>query len=504
MKKLVAIIIAFCCAGMIYAQQNPPAVQQRLDSIENKLQESNYIRIPQKDFDELLDAKVSRAAKDEVQGWAWIIFTFFGALMTLLTFWYNRKMKDEVSENIDLKSKNIEQSIETTSKGQVEVMKKVAILDEKVANTMDMFWDEMALMILEKARDKKNLDAEFEKKINHFLKYPHVTLSETRQIQLVDALMRSYYYSTDEDNKYKKMVKLIGEYENKFNLEPQTYANAAIAHSNIYELYGHESDRNNSLDNCEKSILRKKDYGIPYTVKMEIYLIDHEKAFDQLKKNEALQNLKQTFKSIENNQSNIIAVEVIERMNIDRSIDYLKPYYNKLEQLFPYELNKIRLRAVEYYLKNYAITSANDSDYASLDSILAQSAAAKTININGKWKVVKIMNAGLPEDPGAMDETIEINGYTYFSNGHLGNGCIFYLNAGQVNNLVFFKTLGNNQFQKIPAIYGVDLGELQICYDFYQTTLPQTFATDASNKYIALSLEPIPVLAETAVAAANN
>jgi hypothetical protein len=489
---------------MIHAQQNVPAVEQRLDSIENKLKESNYVRVPQKDFDEILDAKVSRAAKDEVQGWVWIIVTFFGALMTLLTFWLNRKMKDEVAEKIELKSKNIEQSIETISKGQLEIIKKVSILDEKVANTMDMFWDEMALMILDKARDKKNLDAEFEKKIHHFLKYEHVTLSEQRQIQLIDALMRSYYYSADEDSKYKKMVKLIREYENKFNLEPQTYANAAIAHSNIYELYGHESDRNNSLDNCEKSILRKKDYGIPYTVKMEIFLIDHEKAIDQLKKNEAIQNLKQTFKSIENNQSNIIAVEVIERMNIDRSIDYLKPYYNKLEQLFPFELNKIRLRAVEYYLKNYAITAANDKEYAMLDSILAQASASKPIDINGKWKVVKIMNAGVPEAPGAVDEIFEVTDYTYFSNGDFGKGCIFYLNAGPVNNLIFFKNLGNNQFQKIPAIYGIDLGELQICYDWYQAGIPQTFSTDATNKYIALSLEPVPVLAEPTVAAVNN
>lgn len=504
MKKLVAIIAIVCCASSLPAQQTYNTVEKRLDSIENNLRESNYVRVPQKDFDEVLDARVSRAAKDEVQGWAWIIVTFFGALMTLLTFSLNRKMKDEVAEKIDIKSKNIEQSIETISKGQLEIMKKVGILDEKVANSMDMFWDEMALLILEKAADKKNLDAEFEKKINLFLKYEHVKLSEKRQIQLIDALMRSYYYSPDEDTKYKKMVDLIREYEDQFELEPQTYANAAIAHSNNYELYGHESDRNNSLDNCEKSILRKKDYGIPYTVKLEIYIIDHEKSIEQDKKDEAIRNLRQTFRSIENNQSNIIAVEVNERMSVDRSIDYLKPYYNKLEQLFPFELNKIRLRAVEYYLKNYAITASNEKVYAMLDSLLAQSALGRPIDINGSWKVNKIMNAGASEMPGAVDEIISIKDYTYSSNGELGNGWIFYLNGGTAKNLVFFRAEGNSQYKKIPAIYGIDLGELQICYDWFQFGTPQNFITDATNRYISLSLELVPVLTESPLTAIKN
>ncbi|MGZ5255275.1 MAG: hypothetical protein ACXWV4_12895 [Flavitalea sp.] len=510
MKKLVTIILVGCCVHLSAQQpattvpsgQQPssatatqnPSVNQRLDSIENQIREGNYVRIPQKDFDEILDAKVSTATQDEVQDWVWIIVTFFGALMTLLTFWLNRKLKDEVAESITLKSKNIEQSIETVSTTQTDTLKKVKVLDEKIANTMDMFWDEMAMLILEKGRDKKNLDGEFEKKINHFLKYEHVTLSDARQIQLIDTLMRSYYYSNEEDNKYKKMVKLIGEYENKFELEPQTYANAAIAHSNIYELYGHESDRVNSLINCEKSILRKKDYGIPYTVKLEIYMIDYVKAPDEIKKKEALDNIRTTFKSIENNQSTIISVEVIERMNIDRTIDYLKPYYTQLELMFDYEVNKIRQRALEYYLKNYTITVTNEKDLKNLEMILKHGLEKRPVNIDGRWKVTGITNSGLVEMPGAIDEIISIKGYMYESNGELGSGMIYFLNGGSQLTMFFYKNNQNNTFIKVPSIYRIDQGIMNICYDRYLTGTPTGFVTNAENKYIDLQLELVPVM----------
>lgn len=491
MKKLVTILLVGCCF-QLFAQD--AGVTQRLDSLENQIREGNYVRIPQKDFDEILDAKVSTATQDEVQDWVWIIVTFFGALMTLLTFWLNRKLKDEVAESITLKSKNIEQSIETVSTTQLDTLKKVKVLDEKIANTMDMFWDEMAMLILEKGRDKKNLDVEFEKKINHFLKYEHVTLSDSRQIQLIDTLMRSYYYSADEDNKYKKMVKLIGEYENKFELEPQTYANAAIAHSNIYELYGHDSDRVNCLINCEKSILRKKDYGIPYTVKLEIYMIDYVKAPDEIKKKEALDNIRTTFKSIENNKSTIISVEVIERMNIDRTIDYLKPYYTQLELMFDYEVNKIRERALDYYLKNYSITASNEKDLKNLEMIFQHGSDKRPVNIDGSWKVTGIIDAGQVVMPGAIDEIISIKGYIYESNGVLGSGMIYYLNGGSQLTMFLYVNNKNNTFLKVPSIYKIDQGIMNICYDGYKTETPNSFVTNPENKLIDLQLERVPVM----------
>lgn len=485
-KPLIFFIIFIICVASIHAQTpGESSALQRIDSLEKIIKEGDYVRIPNKDFEDIIDNKVNNASRQEVQNWVWVIVTFFGALMTLLTFWLNRKMKDEVSEKVELKSKNLDTSIDDIKKSINEMSNRISILDLKMANSMDMFWDEMAGLILDKTQNRENLNPDLEKKINHFLNYEHVTLSDNRQVQLIDALMLLYYYSKDRD-RYKKMVELIRKYEDKFDLEPQTYANAAIAHSNIYELHGIESDRINCIDNCDKSIKRNKDYGIPYAVKLEVYMIDYVKAVDEKQKQEALENLQKTFRQIENNQSRFVPVDIIDRTNVDRNIGYLKPYYLKIDALFAREFNRIRERALDYLLANYS-TLKSEQDKTSLNNIFQYGLDSNFVVIDGNWQCRR--KSGLGDPNGGMPmENINIISNKYDSNFNIGNGLIFFHTATDPLAMNFYKTTETG-FKMIPAIYQLENDILQICYDPNGQVRPVDFAPGLQPVFTLLEFE---------------
>ncbi len=489
MKKLVAIIIFFCVAAGAQAQQTSAEPNaRRLDSLEKVLYEGNYVRIPNADFENIIDSKISSTIRDEVKTWLWIIVSFFGALMTLLTFYLNRRLKDEVKESLDKETTSIAESIQKLADSQEALQKKILVVEEKVRNSMDIFWDEMIGLTIEKAKDIANLNTDMEKKINHFLEYEHVPVSASRLVQLIDALMRTYYYSKDKE-KYKKMVTLIKQYEGKIDLEPQTYANAAIAHSNIYELYGNSHDRDNSLDNCDKSLNRSKEYGLPYAIKLEIYMIDYVKAFDDAQRNAALDNIRRVFKAVENNQSKVVPVDIVDRIEIDRNVAYLKPYYQRLEILFADDLNRVRERALDYLLANYSATIANEVDNKTLNSIFQYGLNTNSIIIDGDWDAVEVISAGVLNSQRMNTETLNINANTFASNDELGSGFIFFLTGNQPLAMNFYSKTTSNTFLRVPAIYQLTANSLEICYDPAAKTRPQSFVADATNRYTYVRLE---------------
>ena len=84
----------------------------------------------------------------------------------------------------------------------------------------------------------------------------NLDISRELNIQVIDTMMRCYYHTKD-DKKYEKMVALIKTYEDRYELLPETYVNAAIAFSNNYELYGTADLRETAMSYCDKSIMRE-------------------------------------------------------------------------------------------------------------------------------------------------------------------------------------------------------------------------------------------------------
>jgi hypothetical protein len=137
----------------------------------------------------------------------------------------------------------------------------------------------------------------------------------------------------------------VNEYEQEFELLTETHATIAIYLTNQYEYYGTKSLRDSCLEACEKSISRLNDYGIPYASKLEIFAIDHEKAFDDSEKQLAIENVKKTMNTIKHNQSPHLCKEIIKRLDSDNEVNFLKPYINWLETNFADDMKSIRERA---------------------------------------------------------------------------------------------------------------------------------------------------------------
>jgi hypothetical protein len=166
--------------------------------------------------------------------------------------------------------------------------------------------------------------------------------------------MRCLYYTGQYGVKtvrYKEMINLLNSYEKNFDLLPETYANSAIALSNQYGEYGLKIDRDACLDACEKSISKLPDYGLAYAIKLEVLLMDYEKAYDDNEREISIASIKRTLKSISSNSSIFIRGELLERFEEDMAL--LQKYLRNIEKICPKEMEELRTRALPECLDVY-------------------------------------------------------------------------------------------------------------------------------------------------------
>lgn len=374
MKKL---LLAFFLSGTFTAalpQTNlVDSLQQRIDFLERRMDEKNYTRVPAGDFEKLLDNKVSSEVYNSIYKWIGFLALLIGIAGFLVGAYSRTLIRETVETVTDKKFAELQSKVE---KIHVELQRENHVQDEKLKSLQNenaaffeaqkRFREETASMIDERvnastriiqnnvaesiqsrAAERQFKGVELIREINEFVENKSFVISKDTKASLIDTLVKCYYYSNElpaGENRYKRMIEIVNKYESEVDLLPETYVNAAIALTNQYEYYGVRTDRESALYACEKSISRLQDYGTAYAVKLEVLAMDYKKAFDESAKNEALNNIQKTFKSVENNQSPHICSEIIERFQLDNAVPYLQPYISILESLFPDEFTAIRNR----------------------------------------------------------------------------------------------------------------------------------------------------------------
>jgi hypothetical protein len=171
------------------------------------------------------------------------------------------------------------------------------------------------------------------------------------KLDLIAALVKCYFFSKKKD-KLERLIQIINKYENeKLKLRHETYADAAIVFCDNYEYYGTTNYYNATIDYCDKSINVLVDYGIPYAVKFETFMINYKKAYDKTESAAALENINKLFKAVSNNQSDILCVETLTRFLVDKKF-YMKEYVEELEKQFAVPLKEMKQRAFNNLSKN--------------------------------------------------------------------------------------------------------------------------------------------------------
>ena len=572
MKKILLFLLVF--PSLVVAQSDNSLQQEnirlrnRIDSMEQRINEKFYTRVPNADFDRNLQDMVDKQVGNYISGKIALTSTIIGLISFLLGFLAKyffsestrKQIDDSVSEltkkitednleakkkldvllaeqkefinttnglfddrikDISLRLENFKSMLEnriqqfgnntdkrlsdfesTTitrlkqfedqqtklNESQVNFQKTVTeMLDSKITDTMSFLWGDVINSMLERAANKKyegkDLPGSFEKLLVRDLK-----VSDDLKIQIIDTLMRCYY-SSEETNKYEKMVKLIQNYEADYDLLPQTYVNAAIAHSNIYELYGTDELKETALINCDKSIKKEPSYGEPYAVKLEILMIDLLKSRDPNHKAEVGKQMNDLLYLINSIESPLLKGYFLERLITDKSVSYLEKYIKAINHDFGAELSPIRENVIHALYENYGIATEREK---TLFTDLLQQGLDTNPNIDGLYYSEDVFKGGNKMDKLIDGVTLELKDSTYsitYADGHSTAGMVYYFPDVNPYALNLVAGSGDDKFKTTRVIFEFDEPSgLRLSLNEPDLERPVNFISTKENQYILYGL----------------
>ena len=360
-ERLIFCFFIVSCTINVHAQQNTnDSLRAKIDTLEKKLEENNYTRIPNKDFDNILAIKVNERVSDEIQGIIKWITLIEGVIILILGFLAKYYFNDIIRKELAKASETLESKLATASLKLEENIK--TSIDKKLNDTVGVIWEDGASNLIRKAKDAGYKDETIINNLSHYLETENLKLDDEVKLDLIAALVKCYFFSKKKD-KLERLIQIINKYENeKLKLRPETYADAAIVFCDNYEYYGTANYYNATIDYCDKSINVLVDYGIPYAVKFETFMINYKKAYDKTESAAALENINKLFKAVSNNQSDILCVETLTRFLVDKK-SYMKDYIEELEKQFAVPLKEMKQRAFNNLSKNPPdVNDTNTSD----------------------------------------------------------------------------------------------------------------------------------------------
>ena len=554
-------------------QQENQRLKDRVDSLERRIDEKFYTRVPNTDLDGRLQDMVDRQVGNYISGKIALTSTIIGLISFLIgylaKYFFSESTRKQIDtsvselsnkitkDNVDAKSKldvllvEQKQFINTTNDLYDERIKDLSLrienfrsmlenqiqqfsnntnkrvsdfesttvirlkqfedqqtklnesqlnferivtemLDSKITETMSFLWGDAINSMIERAANKKyegkTLAGSFEKLMERDLK-----ISDDLKIQIIDTLMRCYYQSEDT-NKYSKMVELIQNYEGNYDLLPQTYVNAAIAHSNNYVLYGTDELRETAIVNCDKAIKKKPSYGEPYAVKLEILMIDVMKSRDANHQIQVRQQMNDLLYLINSIESPLLKGDFLERLMTDNSVHHLEKYINSINKDFANELAPIRENVLHALYENYDI--AIEREKTLMTNLLRQGLDINPY-IDGLYSPKSIWKEGVEQDVIKDGWSLNLTNSIYTKtceNGAVESGMVYYLPDVSPFALSLVAESGVDKYKTTRAIYEfIPPSTLHLCMSPHDQLRPVEFTATADNYYTLIEFRQVTV-----------
>lgn len=517
MRKLIFAIALIIFSTALHAQDSTSLsiMKQKVDSLQKRMDDGNYVRIPKQDFEKILNTAVADQVSSSIKGWIGFLATLIGLVGIFIAAYFKNQIKTQVDDSLknqlgdinaridrlnekekyendrqDKKLAELTERIDNLLANQTSfVNDSTSIIDKKIKGILSFAWDDIADAKIKVAKEK-NYPADLIPEIQSFLENKDIEIRNEKKIFLIDSLMRCYYnnYKETEDERYKKMIVLLRKYETDLELLPETYASAAIALANNYEKYGVKADRDTCMESCDKSLNRLKDYGTPYALKLEVLMTDYKKAYDDKEKQEIVESIKRTFNAIENNNSKFLCMEIIERLNADRAVLRFKKYIDKLEEMFADELAIMRERVCSDILLDRKYFSQDRHTKLSTDILYDH--MLKSPNLDGNWTCSKLVKSGTELDPPDDFQNLLLSGYEYSlnRNNDIEKGRVLFLPFSNMQAINFYTREGDAEIytQLIRCIYKIENDQLVICFNAASDERPVDFSSTQENKYTVM------------------
>lgn len=516
MRKLFLLCTTLIFSFGLHAQDSAdiPAMKQKIDSLQKRLDDGNYTRVPKQDYENILKNTVTSEVDESIKKWIAFLGGLIGLVGVFIAAYFKNQIKTQVDESLKNKLDVIDARIDRVVQNEkdentrqdlklAEVTKRIdniiteqgqfadksnTLVDKKIKDSLSFVWDDIADSKVRLAEEKKFNGTDLIQQITDFLENKEILLRKENRIKLIDTLMRCYYNTPAKnvEEKYKNMIQLLRKYETDYELLPETYANAAIALTSSYQQSGVKSVRDSCIDCCDKSISRLKDYGEPYAIKLEVFIMDYEKAYDEKEKNEAVENIKRTFNAIKNNTSRILCLQIISRISRDNNVAALKSYMASLEKMFVDDLTSIRQRAASDIILDRKFFNL-DTDWATFKEIMYND-MMKTVDTNGNWVCSKLIRDGKEIIPVDDLQNISFKDYEYSltRNNIIQYGYVHFLPFKNITGIDFYRRIGkeDNFANEGCGIYKIENSQLIICMDDVAKQRPSEFTSTPENKYV--------------------
>jgi len=380
---LLVTILTISIANAQNQKPTPPAntvtndsIYQTLQRIKNILDEKNYTRVPNQDFDKTLENKVNLKVEGEIHNTMDIIKTIFIAAIGILGITSFLSIRTIVNYSVKDKLSEVEQNIKTELDKKNDA--KLEYIEKTLLNNVELQYlkniEKETVKIREEVK-KMILDSqhEMDAKIDNFKYYlidnrlerlkkdiddrlkPQETFSSLMKMlpeveelkntelisRIIQLLSTASYYSKNDD----EMEKILTNYMNnsEIKIDASVFLTIASGIFYSYDATGYKPERDKAFIYLNESLKRATGYGEALGLKLEYLMIDLERATDDREKDKIKLDSKIIIEQIK--KTAFSAQDVIKRFTRVKPSKTENYYIQRLYELFPDDMKTIETMA---------------------------------------------------------------------------------------------------------------------------------------------------------------
>ncbi|MFD2567836.1 hypothetical protein [Pseudotenacibaculum haliotis] len=325
MKTVYSFLIVCLVSLSIVSAQTDSIQQQKIQKeIQEYLSEKNYTRIPNTDFDKILQNEIDTKVKSGLTYWMTLISVIIAVSGGVAAFAFNLKIKQVVHNEIESKNAELLESLDKmmieSKMNKLRMDFEVLKEDHKLNPNQPTLKSDTYLLLEECVHIK------FDSLIPEVVDFLGCIIFSERHIDELDLLIRTY--------------------ERNYNLKATTCMNAAILSVEYYNMEGTKRYKDNCIKYCHNSIDKMSWYGEPRGILILLHAMDFVKAESQQMKETALKEVQKVLANILKGSSNYIATNTCDRLDRDKNHDAFKEYLQVIQNELPDEFNKLYAKAI--------------------------------------------------------------------------------------------------------------------------------------------------------------
>ena len=171
------------------------SVKSKIENLESRVKDGSYTRIPNADFENIIDNKIEKSLRETLKWWLFLITAVVSVLGFLVNKYAKAHLQSIVDEKVNLLRQENEAKIKTISNHYFSSVIE-SLVDFKVENIT-----------------KKNhiVEESMVDDLKTYLNDESLNIPENKKVSLIDTIMRCYYYNNYRQ-RTEKMIDLIKEY----------------------------------------------------------------------------------------------------------------------------------------------------------------------------------------------------------------------------------------------------------------------------------------------------